>query len=203
MINLLPVPVLLAIFGAATTLVVPAGQVQRLISVACLSGIVIVAGLFMYATSTTGPMALWLGGWAAPLGHRAGRRPAERPGCCWSPRPSRSPSSSSPPGRTRTRSAARPLCRSSTRRSCCWWPACRTPSSRATLFNLFVGFEILLFASYVLLTLGGTADRVRAGTTYVIVSLLSSSPSLFLISISAIYAATGTVNMAHLFGAAA
>ena len=64
------------------------------------------------------------------------------------------------------------------------------------LFNLFVGFEILLFASYVLLTLGGTADRVRAGTTYVIVSLLSSS--LFLISLSAVYAATGTINMAQL-----
>ena len=64
------------------------------------------------------------------------------------------------------------------------------------LFNLFVGFEILLFASYVLLTLGGTGDRIRAGTTYVIVSLLSSS--LFLISISAVYAATGTVNLAHL-----
>ena len=64
------------------------------------------------------------------------------------------------------------------------------------LFNLFVGFEILLFASYVLLTLGGTPDRIRAGTTYVVVSLLSSS--LFLISIAAIYAATGTVNLAHL-----
>ena len=32
------------------------------------------------------------------------------------------------------------------------------------LFNLFVGFEILLFASYVLLTLGGTGARIRAGT---------------------------------------
>ena len=64
------------------------------------------------------------------------------------------------------------------------------------LFNLFVGFEMLLFASYVLLTLGGTGDRVRAGTTYVVVSLLSSM--LFLIAIASIYAATGTVNLAHL-----
>ena len=31
------------------------------------------------------------------------------------------------------------------------------------LFNLFVSFEMLLFASYVLLTLGGTATRIRAG----------------------------------------
>lgn len=42
------------------------------------------------------------------------------------------------------------------------------------LFNLYVGFEILLVASYVLITLGGTAQRIRAGTTYVVVSLLSS-----------------------------
>ena len=39
------------------------------------------------------------------------------------------------------------------------------------LFNLYVGFEILLMASYVLLTLGGSAPRVRAGITYVVVSL--------------------------------
>ena len=64
------------------------------------------------------------------------------------------------------------------------------------LFNLFVGFEILLFASYVLLTLGGTGERIRAGTTYVVVSLLSSL--LFLIALAAIYAATGTVNLAQL-----
>ena len=64
------------------------------------------------------------------------------------------------------------------------------------LFNLYVGFEILLFASFVLITLGGTRDRMRAGTTYVVVSLLSSM--IFLIAIAMIYAATGTVNMAHL-----
>ena len=42
------------------------------------------------------------------------------------------------------------------------------------LFNLYVGFEILLAASYVLLTLGGTGERIRAGVTYIIVSLVSS-----------------------------
>ena len=42
------------------------------------------------------------------------------------------------------------------------------------LFNLYVGFEVLLVASYVLLTLGGTGPRVQAGITYVVVSLLSS-----------------------------
>lgn len=64
------------------------------------------------------------------------------------------------------------------------------------LFNLYVGFEILLTSSYVLLTLGGSRERVRAGTTYVVVSILSSL--LFLTAIAMIYGATGTVNMADL-----
>jgi len=64
------------------------------------------------------------------------------------------------------------------------------------LFNLYVGFEILLVASYVLITLGGTVQRIRAGVTYVVVSLVSSV--LFLVAIAFIYGATGTVNMAQL-----
>ena len=64
------------------------------------------------------------------------------------------------------------------------------------LFNLYVGFEILLSASYVLLTLGGTGERIRAGVTYIIVSLVSSL--FFLSAIGLIYGATGTVNIAQL-----
>ncbi|MFW6640285.1 Na+/H+ antiporter subunit D [Nocardiopsis algeriensis] len=64
------------------------------------------------------------------------------------------------------------------------------------LFNLYVGFEILLTASYVLLTLGGTQSRMRAGAIYVVVSLVSSV--LFLIAIGLVFGATGTVNMAQL-----
>ncbi|TDE00080.1 Na+/H+ antiporter subunit D [Jiangella asiatica] len=66
------------------------------------------------------------------------------------------------------------------------------------LFNLYVGFEILLAASYVLLTLGGTGERIRAGTTYVVVSLVSSI--IFLTALALTYAATGTVGLAHLAG---
>ena len=64
------------------------------------------------------------------------------------------------------------------------------------LFNLYVGFEILLAASYVLITLGGSGDRIRAGTVYIVVALLSSV--LFLVAIAMIYAACGTVNLAQL-----
>lgn len=64
------------------------------------------------------------------------------------------------------------------------------------LFHLYVGFEMLLFASFVLLTLGGTTERVRAGVNYVMVNLLSSL--VFLTAIALVYAATGTVNLARL-----
>ncbi|MEU8298360.1 Na+/H+ antiporter subunit D [Micromonospora sp. NPDC048909] len=64
------------------------------------------------------------------------------------------------------------------------------------LFNLFVGFEILLAASFVLITLGGTETRIRTGSTYVVVSILSSM--VFLAAVGLVYAATGTLNMAQL-----
>jgi len=64
------------------------------------------------------------------------------------------------------------------------------------LFNIYVGFEILLAASFVLITLGGTGERIRAGSIYVVVALLSSV--LFLVAIALVYAATGTVNLAQL-----
>jgi multicomponent Na+:H+ antiporter subunit D len=64
------------------------------------------------------------------------------------------------------------------------------------LFNLFVAFEVMLVASYVLLTLGGGAAQVRAGMTYVVVSLLFSV--LFVTVVGLIYAVTGTVNMADI-----
>ena len=64
------------------------------------------------------------------------------------------------------------------------------------LFNLYVGFEIFLAASYVLLTLGGTGERIRAGSIYVVVALLSSI--VFLVASARTYAATGTVNLAQL-----
>lgn len=64
------------------------------------------------------------------------------------------------------------------------------------LFNLYVGFEVLLSASFVLLTIGASKERVRAGISYVMVSMVSSL--IFLIGLALVYAATGTLNMAEL-----
>ena len=66
----------------------------------------------------------------------------------------------------------------------------------ADLFNLFVAFEMMLAASYVLITLGGRPDQVRSGMSYVVISLVAST--LFITLLALLYTSTGTVNMADL-----
>ncbi|MHA3116294.1 monovalent cation/H+ antiporter subunit D [Acinetobacter sp. ANC 4635] len=64
----------------------------------------------------------------------------------------------------------------------------------ADLFNLFVFFEILLMASYVLLIHGQGKARFQLGIHYVVINLLASA--LFLIGLGLIYASVGSLNMA-------
>lgn len=62
------------------------------------------------------------------------------------------------------------------------------------LFNLFVFFEILLMASYVLLLHGQGKARFQLGIHYVTINLLASA--LFLIGLGMIYGNVGSLNMA-------
>ena len=64
------------------------------------------------------------------------------------------------------------------------------------LFNLFVAFELMLMASYVLLTLDGTDKQIKSGVTYVVLNVLKSL--LLLTAVGLIFAATGTVSMSEL-----
>jgi len=64
------------------------------------------------------------------------------------------------------------------------------------LFNLFVFFEILLIASYVLLLHGLGAERLRMGLHYVVLNLVGSA--LFLVGLAMVYSLAGTLNMADL-----
>ena len=66
------------------------------------------------------------------------------------------------------------------------------------LFTLFVGFEVMLMASYVLITVGARGPRIRSTMTYVVVNLLAST--LFLTMVGLVYASAGTVNLADLAG---
>lgn len=64
------------------------------------------------------------------------------------------------------------------------------------LFNLFVFFEVMLAASYGLVLHGYNLRRIQAGMQYVSVNLVASL--LFLIGVSLIYAASGTLNITDL-----
>ena len=64
------------------------------------------------------------------------------------------------------------------------------------LFNLFVFFEVLLIASYVLMVHGQGGQRFKVGLHYVVLNL--SASALFLIGVALLYARTGTLNLADL-----
>jgi multicomponent K+:H+ antiporter subunit D len=64
------------------------------------------------------------------------------------------------------------------------------------LFNLFVFFEVLLIASYVLMVHGHGRERFRVGVHYVVLNLIASA--LFLIGVALLYAKTGTLNITDL-----
>jgi multicomponent Na+:H+ antiporter subunit D len=64
------------------------------------------------------------------------------------------------------------------------------------LFNLYVWFEVMLIASFVLLSLGGDRPRIEGGLKYVALNLVSSI--LFLSGVGIVYGVAGTLNMADL-----
>ena len=64
------------------------------------------------------------------------------------------------------------------------------------MFNLYVWFEVMLIASFVLMALGGQRDQLEGAMKYVTINLLSSA--LFLTSVGILYSVTGTLNMADL-----
>lgn len=194
--NVLTLPVLLPLLGAALTLSARRHQrVQIAISLTVLTIVLGVAIYLMWHTHSEAPVALWIGAWPEPLGIAL----------------------------VADRLSALMLLVSSVVILCVlvfavgqgvadgdegsplaiYFPTYLVLSAGVSnaflagdLFNLFVSFEMLLFASFVLLTLGGSGTRIRAGTTYVIVSMVSSF--LFLVAIAATYAAAGTVNLAQL-----
>lgn len=64
------------------------------------------------------------------------------------------------------------------------------------LFNLYVWFEVMLIASFVLISMGGGKGELEGGLKYVVLNLLSSI--MFLAGAGIIYGQTGTLNMADI-----
>jgi multicomponent Na+:H+ antiporter subunit D len=64
------------------------------------------------------------------------------------------------------------------------------------LFNLYVWFEVMLVASFVLMALHRTREQIEGAFKYVTLNLIASS--LFLTALGLLYGGTGTLNMADL-----
>ncbi|MCD0444462.1 Na+/H+ antiporter subunit D [Glycomyces sp. A-F 0318] len=195
---LVPLPVIIPALGAALTLMMARRPgAQRAVSLTALTTTLVVSSALLVVTAAEGPQVVAVGGWPPPLGIIL----------------------------VADKLAALMLVVSTAVTLCVlvysigqgsadgdeetplsvYHPTYLALTAGVTnaflsgdLFNLYVGFEILLVASYVLLTLGSTENRIRAGTTYVVVSLLSSV--IFLSALGLVYAATGTLNMAQLAG---
>ncbi|WDZ87558.1 Na+/H+ antiporter subunit D [Micromonospora cathayae] len=193
---LVPLPVVMPLLGAALTLLLPRWpQVQRTISVLVLVATLAVSAVLLVRAYQHGPLVVRLGAWSPPVGIVL---VADQLAAL-----------------LLTVSAAVTLCvllysigqgqgdlGEGTPVSI-FHPTYLVLTAGVTnaflagdLFNLFVGFEILLVASYVLITLGGTDVRIRTGSTYVVVSVLSSM--ILLSGVGLVYAATGTLNLAQL-----
>ena len=64
------------------------------------------------------------------------------------------------------------------------------------IFNLFVWFEVMLMASYVLVVFYGGPEHTSAGLRYLVLNLVGSA--VMLLAIGGLYATTGTLNMADI-----
>ncbi len=193
--SLVPIPVVLPLFGAGLTLALSRRpRAQQAVTIAVLTAVAVIAVVLLLASERNGPQVVWLGGWEQlgialvadrlaslmllvsavvtllvllySIGQGMTGDEREAPVSIYHP--------------TFLVLVA----------------GVSNAFLAGDLFNLFVSFEMLLFASYVLLTLGGTNARIRAGTIYVVVNMLSSV--LFLIGLAAVYAAAGTLNLAQL-----
>lgn len=194
--NLVPIPVLLPLLAAGVTLALARHPAwQRVVSGATLAIVAVLALVLCLAADAQGPVVLWVGAWPDGLGIVL---VADR------------------------LSSLLVLVSSIVTAIVVIFPSRRDVADSAggapvsvfhptflvltagvanaflagDLFNLFVGFEMLLFSSYVLIMLGATKERVRAGSTYVVVSIISST--LFLLALALVYGATGTVSFAQL-----
>lgn len=64
------------------------------------------------------------------------------------------------------------------------------------IFNLYVWFEVMVIASFGLITLGGYTRQIDGGVKYVLLNLMATT--FLLVAIGLLYGLTGTLNMADL-----
>ncbi|MDD7965956.1 Na+/H+ antiporter subunit D [Actinomycetospora lemnae] len=194
--TLMPLPVLLPLLGAGATLVLSRRPtLQRVLSVAVLAAVVVIAALLLVAAVQNGPIVVTVGSWPVPLGITLVADPLSALMLLTSMSVTLAVLVYAIGQGVYDRDEATPIT--------IFHPTYLVLAAGVAnaflsgdLFNLYVGFEVLLMASYVLLTLGGTRSRVRAGVTYVVVNVVSSL--VFLVGIALVYAAVGTLNLAQI-----
>ncbi|GAA4866976.1 Na+/H+ antiporter subunit D [Actinomycetospora straminea] len=194
--TLMPLPVLLPLLGAGATLVLSRRPtLQRALSVAVLTVVVVIAALLLVAAVQNGPIVVTVGSWPVPLGITLVADPLSALMLLTSMAVTLAVLVYAIGQGVYDRDESTPIT--------IFHPTYLVLAAGVAnaflsgdLFNLYVGFEVLLMASYVLLTLGGTRSRVRAGVTYVVVNVVSSL--VFLVGIALVYAAVGTLNLAQI-----
>ncbi|MGN2635534.1 Na+/H+ antiporter subunit D [Nocardia takedensis] len=193
---LAPLPVLVPLLAAALTLVFGRQpRIQGTVVWVALTAVVAISGLLLYLADRDGTTAVQVGGWGAPIGITLVVDRLSAGMLLVSTIVLLAVSVYGSGQNIRDGGAKQPT--SIYRPTYLVLTAGVSAAFLAgDLFNLFVGFEMLLAASFVLLTVGATAERIRAGVSYVMVSMLSSL--IFLIGIALAYATTGTLNLAQL-----
>ncbi|MEU0501439.1 Na+/H+ antiporter subunit D [Nocardia sp. NPDC005998] len=194
--TLAPLPVLVPLLGAAGTLVFGRRpHIQRTLMLGALAAVVVICAMLLYLVDRDGTTALQVGGWATPIGITLVVDRLSAAMLLVSAIVLLAVSTYAAGQNIRDGDERQPT--SIYRPTYLVLTAGVSAAFLAgDLFNLFVGFEILLAASFVLLTVGATADRIRAGIAYVMVSMVSSL--IFLTGIALAYATTGTLNLAQL-----
>ena len=185
-------PIVLPLLGAALSIMAFRHRsVQRMISLAVLSSTATISCILLIQADTSGPVVAQMSGWPAPFGITliADRLAGIMLAVAAVMLIAVLVYAIGQPGAERNHGAFHPV-------YLVLSAGVAAAFLTGDLFNLFVAFEMMLTASYVLLTLGGGREQIRSGMTYVVISLVASA--LFLTSLALIYSATGTVNMAQL-----
>jgi multicomponent Na+:H+ antiporter subunit D len=189
---LLPLPVLLPLLGAAVSIVVGRSRIaQRVVALAVLTSVVGVAIALLVVVDRDGLVATQAGDWYAPVGITlvADRFSAVMLLTAACVLLAVDVYAIGQPGAERNHVGFQSVYMILS-------AGVAAAFLTGDLFNLFVAIEMMLTASYVLITLGGRLEQVRSGMTYVVISLIASV--LFLAALAFTYSATGTINLADL-----
>lgn len=189
---LLALPIAVPIAVAAACLVAwRAPRVQRALACLGLVALLAIALVLVATVASRGPLELALGGWEAPVGIEfrvdlLGALMTLVTGII---------------GVAVALHALRDVPEREARRG--FWPlvillvmGVNGAFLTADLFNLFVWFEVMLIASFVLLALGGTRPQLAGAHIYVVLNLLGST--IFLVTVGLVYGAVHTLDYAEL-----